>query len=447
MKNKLFYLFGAAFLLCSTGVFTSCSSDDDPAIEQPADGGDEDDALSLNGNYDDATLKMTYNGEELTGKRVSFTANESLTKATILLSGVEKDLTDMLGGIIGELKFTTNSPIPGEKEIKLENVALTANTDGTTYSFEGKDENSNRTMHYKGTVKDGEMNIEITNELQDKSLAGIWNLADVKVDGMMGGTTCQTSAPLWIDWDSFAIIDPGVIEGVSGLNQSPNSLFTWLIVLLADPFMIENNLAPIDLKVQEYIKNMLQSVTAQPNGCMFATYSYSGDVTNPAWSSEMSHNIIRYYQGSEPGKLYIEVNTEFILNAIGGLLTPTRADGQSLDELIKPVIEALRPAIENGFPCTYEINGNKMKINLDGAFTRDILLKLVTLLNTPSINSLIMELFNSNETIKPYAENVRLLLSTLPNALTYKGTEDNPNDHTGVCEFVKVGLQLVKAAE
>ena len=126
MKNKLFYLFGAALLLCSISTFTACSEDnDEPIVEKPDDGDNDNsgDVLDLNGKYDNENLKMTYNGEELTGKKVTFTADEKLEKATILLSGVEKDLTDMLGGILGEIKFTTNSPVPGEKEIKLENVA------------------------------------------------------------------------------------------------------------------------------------------------------------------------------------------------------------------------------------------------------------------------------------------------------------------------------------
>ena len=229
MKNKLFYLFGAALLLCSISTFTACSEDnDEPIVEKPDDGDNDNsgDVLDLNGKYDNENLKMTYNGEELTGKKVTFTADEKLEKATILLSGVEKDLTDMLGGILGEIKFTTNSPVPGEKEIKLENVALTANTDGTTYSFEGKDENENRTMLYKGTVKGGEMNIEITNELKNKSLTGTWELGPLKF-GLMQEAPANISSPLWIDWDSQNNINAGTIAGI-GFDMDPASLFTWI---------------------------------------------------------------------------------------------------------------------------------------------------------------------------------------------------------------------------
>lgn len=442
MKNKLFYLFGAAFLLCSVSMFTACSSDDDPVVDPPIDNPDGgDDLLDLNGKYDEKTLKITYNGEELTGKTVTFTADDKLEKATISLSGAEKDLTDMLGGIIGEVKFTTNSPIPGEKEIKLENIVLTANTDGTTYSFEGKDENSNRTMNYKGTVKEGEMNIEITNELKNKSLTGTWELGPLKF-GIMQEATANISSPLWIDWDSSNNINAGTIEGI-GFNMDPISLFTWIFSVGDDNFLAGMGISGIDVKIQQWIKNLLQSVTVQPNGCMYATYSYSGDLNTPAWSSEMSHNIIRYYHGEEPNQVYIEANTDFILSALGGILTKTRAnDDQTFEALTKALIETLRPAIENGFPCTYEITDNKMKINLDGKFTRDVLIKLVDVLNEPNINALIMGIIENDETLKAYKSNIETVLQTLPDALKYKD-----DSKTEPCEFVKVGFQLVKAAE
>ncbi len=439
MKNKLFYLFGTAFLLCSISTFTACSEDnDEPIVENPDDDGN---VLDLNGKYDSETLKMTYNGEELTGKKVTFTADEKLEKATILLSGVEKDLTDMLGGIIGEIKFTTNSPIPGEKEIKLENVVLTANADGTAYSFEGKDETSNRTMTYKGTVKESEMSIDVTNELKNKSLVGTWELGPLKF-GILAEAPANISSPLWIDWDSQNNINAGTISGI-GFNMDPISLFTWIFSVGDDNFLAAMGISGIDVKLQQWIKNLLQSVTVQPNGCMYATYSYSGDLNNPTWSSEMGHNIIRYHHGEDLNQVYIEANADFILSALGDVLTRTRANNdQTLETLAQSLIETLRPAIENGFPCTYEITDNKMKINLDGKFTRDVLIKLADILNEPDINGLIMSLIENDETLKAYKSNIETVLQTLPDALKYKDSSK-----TEPCEFVNIGFQLVKAAE
>ena len=138
----------------------------------------------------------------------------------------------MLGGIIGEIKFTTNSPIPGEKEIKLENVVLTANADGTVYSFEGKDETSNRTMTYKGTVKKGEMSIDVTNELKNKSLVGTWELGPLKF-GILAEAPANISSPLWIDWDSQNNINAGTISGIGfNMDQSVYSHGYSLLVMI-----------------------------------------------------------------------------------------------------------------------------------------------------------------------------------------------------------------------
>ena len=225
--------------------------------------------------------------------------------------------------------------------------------------------------------------------------------------------------------------------------MDPASLFTWIFSVGDDNFLAGMGITGIDVKIQQWIKNLLQSVTVQPNGCMYATYSYSGDLSTPSWSSEMSHNIIRYYHGEERNQVYIEANIDFILSALGGVLTRTRAnDDQTFEALSKALIETLRPAIENGFPCTYEITDNKMKINLDGKFTRNILIKLVDILNEPNINALVLGLIENDEALKAYKSNVETILQTLPVALKYKN-----DNKTEPCEFVKVGFQLVKTTE
>lgn len=448
MKNKLFILLAAAFLLATpTSIFTSCSDGDDAVVDNPGGGsgneGGQGDALDLNGTYDANTLKMSYNGEELTGKRVAFTADDKLEKATIVLSGVENNIGDMLSGLLGEIKLTTNSPIPGEKEITLENVELTPNADGTAYLFEGEDRNATRTMTYKGTVKEGEMNIVITNALANQSLAGTWEMGPLKYS-IVEGIMAPLASPLWIDWDTDLDIDAGSIEGVE-FNMPPASLFSWVFSLGDSRFLPAFGIqgVNIDLKIQEWFKNLLQSVTAESNGCMFATYSYSGDLANPAWSSEMSHNIIRYYYGEE-GAIYVEANADFILNAISGLIAGglTRADEQTIAEIVKPLVDALKPALENGFKCQYAVTGDKMKINLDGKFTQTVLKEVVTILNNPTIYPLIMDAIENDATLATYKVNIEKLLASLPDALAYKD-----RSHTQECQYVKIGLQLVKGAE
>lgn len=465
MKNKLSYLIGVACLLCYTGTFTSCVNGvDDEYLEQKFtenNGTDEegDELPDLNGDYSiegDYELIMTCNGEPLEGKKVVMAVDETNESATITFAAAETDLESIIGLIPGAnliqglgLKYTGNSPVPGEKEITITNVPLFRN--GTNYMFKGSYIQPTYTMDYEGKIEDEKLTVDINYELTNQKLAGTWNLAPVNVNGFMEGTTCTTSSPLWINWDSNVIIDPGTIEGVSGLNQSPNGLITWVIVLLADPVMVSSGMVPFELPIQQWIANLLQSVTAQSNGGMYAIYSYSGDLEHPLWSSSdgMPHNAMRYYYDPEKPdeKIYLELNSGLLIDIIQGFITPasrgTRADIDygNTKEIGKQLVKLLVPVLEKGIPCDYELNGDKLVLNIDGVVLRDILAKLVELANDPAANSFINDFLDSLE-LGTYKENIALLLSTLPNALKYKDYDGKTG--TGECGYVKVGLKFVK---
>lgn len=465
MKNKLSYLIGVAFLLSYTGIFTSCVNGvDDEYLEQKftEDSGanEEGEELpDLNGDYSiegDYELVMTCNGQPIEGKKVVMAVDEMNESTSITFAAAETDLESVIGLIPGAnliqglgLKYTGNSPVPGEKEITITNVPLFRN--GTNYMFKGSYVQPTYTMNYDGKIENAKMTIDINYELTNQKLAGTWRLADVNTNGFMGGITCITTSPLWINWDSNVEIDPGTIEGVSGLNQSPNGLFTWVIVLLADPFMIESGMVPFELPVQQWISNLLKSVTAKPNGGMYAIYSYSGNLDQPQWSSPdgMPHDAIRYYYDADKPdeRIYLELNSGFLVNIIKGFIPSpdTRADIDygNTKEIAKQLIKILVPVLENGIPCDYKLEGNKMTMNIDGVVLRDVLAKLVDLANDPAAKTVINGFLDSNN-LGAYKENIELLLSTLPNALKYKEYDVRSKTGSGECTYVKLGLRLVK---
>lgn len=452
MKNKLFYLIGVTLFFCFISTFTSCSDDgDEPIIDLPTTPTDEpEEKLKLDGSYSETNekyvLKMTYNGEAINGKLVNFTADEKLENATVVLEGVEKDLGAMLSNLL-ELKVQTNSPIPGEKKVTLENVKLTPNKEGTAYSFEGSNTTPARIIAYKGTVKEGELSIDITNVLARQELAGTWEIADIPLSSGVPNNVDNSNLlyPLWVDWDSSMSIDAGVIMDFP--LKAPVGVLLPMVAFVGPSLGID---------FEGAIKKMLYNITAQKNGCMYAKYSYSGDINNPLWSEEMSRNIIRYYYGDEPNQIFIEANVDFIMNALSGLISggKTRGDEDpTLDVLLQQLGEVLKPALENGFLCNYKLEGEKMSINIDGKFTLNLLKTIVAILNDPTINELIMNMINNDESLKVYAPNIASLIRTLPAALTYKGNPFDPNDQSswdkpiGRCEYVKIGLQLVKSAD
>lgn len=438
MKNKLFYLFGATLLLCSVSMFTACSSDDNGPIDEPI---PPVEPWELSGEYLGETqnvLKMTYNGYELTGKKVTIKADENNKTASIELEGTEKDLGSMLNNLV-TLKITTNSPIPGEKKITLKNVALSSSDRGASYSFEGEDANSTRTMTYKGIIKKGELSIDITNNLAKQELAGTWNLGPVKNNS---DVDCRTASPLWIDWDTNVKVNLGAVDAGLGfpieLNYSPNEILTMVMCWIGPA---------INLDIETMVANQLKDITAQPSGSMFATYAWDSDTNNSdRWSSEMNHNIMRYYYGETSEKVYIEADIDFVLKALGGLMNTRATEQENLQVLIDHLIDILKPVLEKGFPCTYLIEEDNLKLTLDGVFVRDALKAIVKILNDPAINPLIMSLIENDETLAPYKENIKLLLETMPDALTYHDGETE-QDFTGECTYVNIGLYLAKAAK
>mgnify|MGYP000491832285 CR=1 FL=1 len=474
MKNRLFYLIGVASLLCYTSTFTSCINGvDDEYLEQQQISGDSGDSENegeelpdLNGDYgqgSDYELKMVCNGEELNGKSISLAVDENNETATFILAGAETDLETVLaeaipGGIGGlvsgmGLKFISNSPIPGEKEVTIPNVSLYKNADGTSYKFEGESVQPTFTITYRGTIENEKLDINLDYELTNQKLAGTWKVAPASYStGIMAGQSYKL-APLWVDWDSNVKVDAGRIVGVipgSNLafpvNTYPNELIRTVVV--ASGAMM-GDIIGAQINLEDLIVNMLNSITAKSNGGMYAIYSYSSDLNNPQWSGVdgMPHNAMRYYYDPEnpDERIYLELNSGFLMDIIkqlAGVAAPasrsTRAD---IRDTAKELVALLVPLIKDGIPCDYKIEDNNLTINIDGIVLRDILTNLITIINDPTsteiVNGVLAGLGN-------FQKNVESILKTLPEALKYKEYDRKTEVGTGECSYVKLGMKFVK---
>ncbi len=452
MKNKLSYFIGVAFVLCYTSTFTSCINGvDDEYLEQKLSGEGEsnneegEELPDLNGDYcvgGDFDLKMTYNGEELSGKKVTIAADELNETAVITLAGVEQDLSSLVGGLV-PFSFTSFSPIPGVKEITFTNVRLYKS--GTSYLFTGEEVNPTYTMTYQGTIENEKMSIDIKHQLVNQELAGTWKLAPVKNTG-----NSKDFAPLWCDWQSEMVTSLGIIYiDMFGTGRpSPLALnkynFNGIFTLLAGSLspIVMNMLLGQQIGLENIVGNMLQSINAEKNGCMFATYSYSGDLQHPEWSSDMPHNALRYYYGKE-GQIYLEANTDLIVSLIGGLINPTitRADPQVTVQLGKDLVEILIPVLQEGIPCDYVLDGNNLIVNIDGQLLKKLLSKLMELANDEVAHPYVMDFIN---TLGDFSTNIEELLSTMPDALKYQKINKETGEPEGECGDVKLGLRFVK---
>lgn len=460
MKNRLFYFIGVACLLSYTGTFTSCVNGvDDEYLEQKItdEGGNSEEGEELpdlNGDYSiegDYELVMTCNGEPLDGKKVVMAVDETNESATITFSAAETDLESVIGLIPGAnlisgmgLKYTGNSPVPGEKEITITNVPLFRN--GTSYLFKGELIQPTYSMTYEGIIEDEKMTVDVNYELTNQKLAGTWKLQDP--DLYMSANSSSTMKPLWFDWDTNLQIRFGEVEfEVPGMGSvpinvdtyTPNQLHQLLVLLSPAGFNV--------IDVQQMIADLLQSITAMPNGSLYATYAWDSDTSNPdRWSSNMGRNIIRYYYGEEEDRIYVELDGQFIVNTIKSFITPapqSRSVEDDLKGLGTKLIEVLKPALENGIPCTYTLEGNKMAINIDGEFVLNALKILAEIANNEAALNFLMPLLESNETIAPYAPNIAIFLKRLPDLLTYH-EESHGGTKSGECKYVKIGLHLEK---
>lgn len=462
MRNKLFYFVGTALLMCSTGMFTSCINGvDDEYLELQggaSTGGDSDNKdeeggfEELNGEYSsegDLGLKMTYNGYELNGKKITFTLNDDQKSATLIMTGTEVDLKNLASVFEGmDSKFTTYSPIPGERELILKNVKVDIKESSCT--FEGEDIKPTRTINFKGNISDETMSIDIQHKLvrENNELLGKWKMGAVKEAGSGGGILAQAellnnndndytkSSPLFLNWDATQKVDMGrVPTGMSGalatieVNRPMNGIFNLLMSELVTSQLIKPSLEKALPKLIEYI-------ATEETGGIYASYSYT-DAINPEYSQEMNHNLMRYYFDND-GKLRIEPDAAYLLNLISGLLNnmPTRvttrdALPQHAIEVAGKILDILKPALEQGLPCEYELNGENLSISLDGKFLLDLMKLVDELVN----DEFVLNYINPEiDKIGDYAPNVKLLLKNLHNAL-----DD--------CKGIKLGLHLVKMAD
>lgn len=460
MKNKVFNLACAAFLLFSVGTFTSCSNDDDPVKEEKpggggnnTDDGDDDNVLDLNGTYSesasaDGTLTMTYNGASLTGKKVTFMADEDNTSAVIELAGETLDFTDMISGLL-PWEVETYSPVPGMKTLMLNEVELTTDEDGNV-SFEGEEIQPTFTLGYKGTVAEDEsgnkvMTIELTHQLTADKLVGVWDLAPVKTYG--SGDHNGDRAPLWWQIDSDVEINLGKVSIVT-LKGNLDGLLNTICGLGALVFPEVNGVKGLE----QMIAGVLKGVTAYEDGSMTATYAWNDDWKNPQWSSEMPANSLRYYYGESEGQLYLEVNPSLIVDLVSGLINPaSRAgDPEVTKEIGRKLIEKLNPVLAAGVPITYTLDGDKLRVHIDEKLMLDIFQILGELLQDEYASGYIED-FLPSLGLGDMTSLVSNLLKQLPYVVRYHDgdaaaevEEAGTGNLTGQCGYVRLGFDLVR---
>lgn len=338
-KNLFYYLFA---VICTIGLFTSCSDDDEKVVNPIP----QTTFNSENG------LQLTYNGAPLLGKKVTFTPDATeATKATLRLEG-EFDLSGILKGQRSNMTSPTGPGVfPGSPVTTL-SVDLSIN--GNQCTFSGVSETEYCTFSYAGKVTAGTMDLSFTDvTLKNTALAGtVWKptpLANTEDGGM--------DEPIHFVWKS------GTKAAIEIFPGYPSE-----IEILALRFPLFDDGSGDRVSVEQMLCSVLKDVTLGADGNIVATYM---DAANGGTEWVTSPSNIAQYVVTGDNQLLLFLNPQAIMANVDNVEKSVRT--VDVGAILQQAIAELYPMLINGVPLTYTKEGNRMKVFLG----TDLLLPLM----------------------------------------------------------------------
>ena len=343
-KNLFYYLFA---VICTIGLFTSCSDDDEKVVNPIP----QTTFNSENG------LQLTYNGAPLLGKKVTFTPDATeATKATLRLEG-EFDLTGILKGQRSNMTSPTGPGVfPGSPVTTL-SVDLSIN--GNQCTFSGVSETEYCTFSYAGKVTAGTMDLSFTDvTLKNTALAGtVWKptpLANTEDGGM--------DEPIHFVWKS------GTKAAIEIFLGHPSEIEINDLLLLALRFPLFDDGSGDRVSVEQMLCSVLKDVTLGADGNIVATYM---DAANGGTEWVTSPSNMAQYVVTGDNQLLLFLNPQAIMANVDNVEKSVRT--VDVGAILQQAIAELYPMLINGVPLTYTKEGNRMKVR----YSTDLLLPLM----------------------------------------------------------------------
>jgi len=343
-KNLFYYLFA---VICTIGLFTSCSDDDEKVVN----------TIPQTTFNSENGLQLTYNGAPLLGKKVTFTPDATeATKATLRLEG-EFDLTGILKGQRSNMTSPTGPGVfPGSPVTTL-SVDLSIN--GNQCTFSGVSETEYCTFSYAGKVTAGTMDLSFTDvTLKNTALAGtVWKptpLANTEDDGM--------DEPIHFVWKS------GTKAAIEIFPGHPSEIEINDLLLLALRFPLFDDGSGDRVSVEQMLCSVLKDVTLGADGNIVATYM---DAANGGTEWVTSPSNMAQYVVTGDNQLLLFLNPQAIMANVDNVEKSVRT--VDVGAILQQAIAELYPMLINGVPLTYTKEGNRMKVFLG----TDLLLPLM----------------------------------------------------------------------
>ncbi len=381
MKKNLFYLVA---LICSMSLFTACSDDDDEVKSLP----------EVNAPYVSSELELTYGGEVLLGKKVTFYTADGKS-ADITLEGADIALTKetMASGLVNP------GVIPGEPKVTF-SAALQPAEGG--YTFEGEHVADNYSMKYEGAVEKGKLNLALEVKLAgDNALAGnTWNLFSYD--------PYAEKNPLHVVWNSekpfSVVLFP--FPGAQPVELQPGEFITLMSAMGIIP------VGDKKMGVNEILSCLLQSVTFREDGNIVASYSDVADIVSPKFQNSPL-NMVQYAVKNE--KLYLYLNVDAIIGAVQKMTTKG-LDMETVLPVVLPKLMELIPMLSSGIPLGYSVNeeGNELAVYIDKELGSKLIDILLSLLENEEIVAAIKEAATSNPDFAMFAGVVEAILEQAP---------------------------------
>lgn len=379
MKNRIYILATALFLMCSLGTFTSCedqiltppdeylnsdnsdATDDEDELDpeepenpeeptDPEDPTDPDKPFDYSGTYtensDTHKLAMTYGGETISGKVVEVVFNapvettaedgetpseDQKATATLKLKGGKFNINSLLGEFgVNVADLETPGPIPGEPEYTINNIELTKEEDG--YSFTSEDFNAalGRTVKYLGKFTEGNLSVDLNVSYGSDNVLVSKEFKPITEQPIRAGSWTSTNNNLGLSG----------IKGFLTFDQLPN------IILSSTGGLINGK------EINDIFIESLKNIKFSNDGCVISNIIWEGVAV------DANRNSIHYYMdANNANRLYLEIDANSLLGSLGGLVMAASraANPDDLTGNVTKLIEILRTPLLRGIP--FEYNG------------------------------------------------------------------------------------------
>ncbi len=360
-KNLLIYLFATLTL---GGFFTSCSDDKDEPVVCPV---EQTIFTDING------LALNYCGAPVLGKQIEFIPDASNpTKASVKISGSKFAIDGM------PFELDGSGVIPGEETTTLN---LDLNINGDLATFEGVDENAQRTISYKGSIHKSSLNLDLDVTYPKNILAG--KMFDLKPYIPSFGSDPK-STPVICKWDSdykFKVYPFGPTFSIEANIQ-------WILgmTLMAAP--IPGSSQGIYPPLLGSIKN----IAFLPNGNVVAKYNEKWNDEKSPWKDSPLNAATYVMENDSTLRLFI--NPAQIAAASPKQASLKASRGNSVPQILMGLLDDVNVLLKSGIPFHVSVKENgETSVYLDETLLLPILKKVKPLFEDEAfVNGLIEQI-------------------------------------------------------